>query len=256
MKLDLGNSIAIVTGGGGYIGSAICEELACHGATVVVQDFNEKCANDTMIGITKAGGTAIAMGGDLSDPETVEKMADDVFARYGRIDILVNNAGINATLEQRKNIDTYDDSVWKAITALDLDGVYYCSKHVTKYMVRQNGGRIVNIGSVAGSVALRKQSAFVAAKSGMYGLTRSMALDLASSGILVNAIAPGSIMNADFKNQEKQESLVSHIPLGRQGSAKEVAAAVVFLCAPEASYITGATLTVDGGWTCGFMRDW
>lgn len=255
MKVDLEEKIAVVTGGGGFIGSSICKELAKNGAVVVVQDINLNAAQAIAHEITSAGYKADYIGGDLTNPVEVEKLIDQIIEKYGRIDILVNNAGINTGSKDRVNIDEYNNEVWNGIISVDLYGTYYCSKYVSKHMVKQRSGRIINISSVAGVVALRLQCAFVAAKSGLLGLTRAMAAELGQHGILVNAIAPGSIVNAAWVS-EKNESLVSHIPLKRQGYAEEVAAAVVFFAAPEASYITGAMLTVDGGWTCGFMRDW
>lgn len=259
MKVDLEGKVAVVTGGGGFIGSVVCETLAQNGAIVFVQDFNLTAAENVAGQIREAYGKGSAVGGDLTDTAAVEKMAQEVFDQFGRVDILVNNAGINSGEEDRVNVNEFSDKVWDAITAIDLDGVYRCSKHFSKYMVAARTGRIINIGSVAGVVALRKQCAFVAAKSGVFGLTRAMAAELGQYGILVNAIAPGSITNADWRKvagDASVDSLLSHIPLGRQGTPGEVAHAVAFLASPEAGYITGAMLTIDGGWTCGFMRDW
>ena len=259
MKVDLNGKVAVVTGGGGFLGSKTCEVLAENGAAVFVQSHvpaeNEAVAER----IRNAGGTAYTLTGDIRDRAAVEAMAEEVMDRCGRIDILVNNAGINSALKDRTEVHEFSDELWDHIMAVDLDGLYACSKHFSKYMVAARSGRIINISSVAGVVALRKQCAFVAAKSGVLGLTRAMAAELGQFGICVNAVAPGSITNADWKGvagDAALESLVSHIPLGRQGKAEEIAAVVAFLAAPEASYLTGAMITVDGGWTCGFMRDW
>lgn len=259
MKVDLNGKVAVVTGGGGFLGSKICEVLAENGAIVFVQSYNPKKADAVVDRIRNAGGQAYPLPGDIRDKNVVEQLAKQVYDQSGRIDILVNNAGINSSSEYRTEINGFNDEIWDSIMSVDMNGVYNCSKHFSKYMVEARSGRIINISSVAGVVALRKQCAFVAAKSGVLGLTRAMAAELGQFGILVNAIAPGSITNADWKSVAGNavlESLLSHIPLGRQGSDAEIASVVAFLSAPEASYISGAMITVDGGWTCGFMRDW
>lgn len=258
MKVDLNGKVAVVTGGGGFIGSSICEVLAANGATVFVQSFNPKKADAVVERIRSMNGVAYPLPGDIRDAKVVEALAEQVFAQCGRIDILVNNAGINTPSTNRQEISDFHDDVWEDIMSVDMDGVYHCSKHFSKYMVEARSGRIVNISSVAGVVALRMQSAFVAAKAGVLGLTKAMAAELGQYGVLVNAVAPGSISNANWSatGDAKLQSVLSHIPLGRQGSAKEVADVVAFLVAPEAAYVTGAMITVDGGWTCGFMRDW
>jgi NAD(P)-dependent dehydrogenase (short-subunit alcohol dehydrogenase family) len=154
---------------------------------------------------------------------------------------------------------------WRRILDVDLTGVFVMSQAVVPVMLQNPGGRIVNISSIAGLVPLRLQSAFVAAKAGVVNLTRSMALELGPMGILVNAVAPGSTLTrgtealfygSDGVYTEKAASLLSHIPLGRPGAPEEIAHAVLFLAAPESSYINGAILTVDGGWTAGYTRDW
>ncbi len=259
MKVDLDGKVAVVTGGGGFLGKKMCEVLAENGATVFVLDFDSQNARAVADQICSGDGKAYALSGDIRDRETVEALAKEVIDRCGKVDILVNNAGINSGQDGRKEINAFDDALWDRILSVDMDGMYNCAKYFSRYMVEARSGRIINISSVAGVVALRKQCAFVAAKSGVLGLTRAMAAELGQFGICVNAIAPGSITNADWRSvagDAALDSLLSHIPLGRQGSDSEIAAVVAFLSAPEASYITGATITVDGGWTCGFMRDW
>jgi NAD(P)-dependent dehydrogenase (short-subunit alcohol dehydrogenase family) len=187
-----------------------------------------------------------------------------VLNQLGRIDILVNNAGIN-TLGGRLPIHEYSLEDWRRILEVDLTGVFVSSRVVVPVMLKNPGGRIVNISSIAGLVPLRLQSAFVAAKAGVANLTRSMALELGPQGILVNAVAPGSTLTRGTKAlfygpegayTEKAAGLISHIPLSRPAKPEEIAYPVLFLVAPEASYINGAILVVDGGWTAGYARDW
>ena len=201
---------------------------------------------------------------DVSDAIAMQDIASQVAAKFGRIDILVNNAGIN-TVKDRVPVDEYDRDDWDKILRVDLTGVFVVSQAVIPCLVTAGGGRIVNIASVAGLVPLRLQSAFVAAKAGVVNLTKSMALELAPRGILVNCVAPGSVLTqgtralfygADGTYSERAASLVSHIPVGRPGTPEEIAHAVLFLVAPEASYVNGAVLTVDGGWTAGYHREW
>jgi NAD(P)-dependent dehydrogenase (short-subunit alcohol dehydrogenase family) len=192
------------------------------------------------------------------------RVVEQVLDRFGRIDILVNNAGIN-TRGDRVPIHEYSLEDWHRIVSVDLTGVFVTSQAVVPAMLKNPGGRIVNISSIAGLVPLRLQSAYVAAKAGVANLTRSMALELGPHGILVNAVAPGSTLTSgtealfygsDGAYSDKAKSLLSHIPLGRPGRPEEIAHAALFLVAPEASYVNGAILVVDGGWTAGYTRDW
>ena len=188
----------------------------------------------------------------------------EVSDRFGGISILVNNAGIN-TQRDRRPIHEYSPEDWDLILRVDLSGVFTTSQAVIPRLLARGGGRIVNIASVAGLVPLRLQSAYVAAKAGVINLTRSMALELGPQGVLCNAIAPGSILTRgtralfyapDGSYSQNAASLISHIPVGRPGTPEEIAHAVLFLVAPESSYVNGAVLTVDGGWTAGYNRDW
>jgi len=237
MNVDLAGQVAIVTGGAHGIGRAIVQALAENGARVAVVDV---------------------------DATGMERAVAQVAERLGRIDILVNNAGIN-TRGGRVPIHQYARDDWDRILNVDLTGVFVTSQAVIPAMLRGGGGRIVNISSVAGLVPLRLQCAYVAAKAGVANLTRAMALELGPQGIRVNAVAPGSTLTRgtealfyapDGAYTEKAASLLSHIPLGRPGRPEEIASAVLFLVAPEASYIHGTVLTVDGGWTAGYTRDW
>ena len=187
-----------------------------------------------------------------------------VLREFGRIDILVNNAGIGVPAAERKTVDAFSLQAWNDLIRIDLTGLFLMSREVSRAMRAQKAGRIINIASVLGMVPARLQSAYIAAKAGVVNLTKSMALELAPDGVLVNAVAPGStqtqgwetwIRDAGSEAQDLHAKLMSHIPLGRPGTTQEMANAVLFLAAPESSYITGHVLTVDGGWTAGFSRD-
>jgi NAD(P)-dependent dehydrogenase (short-subunit alcohol dehydrogenase family) len=259
MKVSLQDQVALVTGAAQGIGRSIAEALAANGARVVFTDID----------LGKAAAAAkpflhcTARQLNVTDEAQVTSVIDAVAADFGRLDIVVNNAGVN-TFDHRVTIDQFPRSEWDRLLDVDLNGVFSVSKSAARVMRAAGRGRIINIASVAGLVPLRLQCAFVAAKAGVINLTKAMALELGPFGILVNAIAPGSIMTqgtrdlfygADGKFRDAAERLLSHVPLGRPGTTEEVAHAVLFLAAPESSYITGHVLTVDGGWTAGYTRD-
>jgi NAD(P)-dependent dehydrogenase (short-subunit alcohol dehydrogenase family) len=264
MNVDLSGQVAIVTGGAAGIGRAIASVLAENGAQVVIVDVDAEKARNTATEISTQSRSCVEMGADVADPDQMAKVSEQVLSRFGRLDILINNAGIN-TRRDRVPIHEYKLEDWNKILEVDLTGVFVTSRALVPAMLRNKRGRIVNISSIAGLVPLRLQSAFVAAKAGVVNLTRSMALELGPQGILVNAVAPGSTLTAgtealfygaDGSYTERAASLLSHIPLGRPARPEEIASAVLFLVAPEASYVNGAILTVDGGWTAGYTRDW
>lgn len=264
MKVDLNEQVAIVTGGANGIGRAIVQRLIENGAQVVIVDIDGEAGEQAVEEVVSAGGTCISLVGDVSRPEQMADMVGQVIARLGKINILINNAGIN-TRSDRVPIHEYSLEDWHRIVDIDLNGVFVTSRAVIPEMLKSAGGRIVNISSIAGLVPLRLQCAYVAAKAGVANLTRAMAVELGAQGILVNAIAPGSTLTRGTKAlfygpdgayTENAASLLSHIPLGRPGETDEMAHAVLFLVAPESSYITGTILTVDGGWTAGYVRDW
>jgi NAD(P)-dependent dehydrogenase (short-subunit alcohol dehydrogenase family) len=264
MRVDLQDKVAVVTGGAQGIGQEIARQLAANGAHVAVFDIDTDKAEATAKELASAGRRALALRADVADPAGLEAAVKTATAELGGIDVLINNAGINIG-SNRQPIHTYGPTDWDRILRVDLDGVFHTSRQVVPHMIARGGGRILNIASVMGLVPARSQSGFVAAKAGVINLTRSMALELAQHNILVNAVAPGSTLTAaterfiygpDGAYADKAQSLLSHIPLGRPGTVEEIASAVLFLVAPEASYITGATLVVDGGWTAGYIRDW
>ena len=264
MKVNLEGQVAIVTGGANGIGRAIVQVFADNGANVVVVDIDATAGKQAAHEVSEMGATCLAINGDVSDVDCMEDVTNQVTERLGKIDILVNNAGIN-THSDRVPIHEYSIEDWHRIVQVDLTGVFVTSRAVIPAILHSGGGRIVNISSIAGLVPLRLQSAYVAAKAGVVNLTKSMALELGPQGILVNAVAPGSTLTRgtealfygkDGAYTENAASLLSHIPLGRPARVEEIAHAILFLVAPEASYINGAILTVDGGWTAGYTRDW
>lgn len=264
MQVNLANKTAIVTGGAQGIGQAIVQQLADNGARVAILDIDLPKARATANEIRSGPGECLALEADVTNGGQLQEAVTQVIDRFGGIDILVNNAGINLP-SGRQPIHHYSEEDWSRILRVDLDGVFRVSKAVIPHLIARGGGRIVNIASVMGLVPARLQIAYVAAKAGVVNMTRAMALELAPHKILVNAVAPGSTLTEatrrfiyapDGAYAEKAQSLLSHIPLGRPGQVEEIASAVLYLVAPESSYITGTTITVDGGWTAGFMRDW
>lgn len=258
MRTNLSGQVAVVTGAAGAIGSAIARRLADNGATVVVADINVEGARE----VTGSIPGALACWLDITDAQSIEAAVALTLKQFGRLDILINNAGVN-TLAHRVDIDTFPIEEWNRIVGVDLDGLFLMSQGALQPMLAYGrGGRIVNIASVVGLAAMRLQSPFVAAKAGVIHLTRSMALELGPRGVLTNAVAPGSVMT-DLTKQlfygeggkfnAKMAAFMEHIPLGRPGTPEEIAEAVLFLSSPEAAYINGQILAVDGGWTAGYM---
>ena len=244
MLLD--GKTALVTGASRGIGRAIALRLAAEGARVAINYAgNVKAAEEVKASIEAAGGTAILCRADVADSAAVEAMVADVAKEFGAIDILVNNAGITRdTLLMRMK-----DEDFAKVLDTNLKGVFYCTKAVSKLMMKKRSGRIVNMASVVGLVGNAGQTNYAAAKAGVIGFSKSAAKELASRGITVNAVAPGFIgtdMTADLPESVKEKAL-SDIPLGRAGQPEDVANAVLFLASDQASYITGQVVHVDGG---------
>ena len=242
----LENKGAVVTGGSRGIGRAVAEALAAEGATVaVIYVGNTKAAEDTVRAIEEAGGKAFAVQCDVADEAAVTDMVKMVHEKLGTIDVFVNNAGItrDGLLMRMKRED------WDAVLSTNLTGVYNCTKAVTKIMMKQRSGSIINMTSVVGETGNAGQANYAAAKAGVIGFTKSAAKELASRNVRVNAVAPGCIdtdMTAVLSDAVKEE-MIKSIPLGRTAAPEEVAQAVVFLASQKAGYITGQTLNVDGG---------
>jgi NAD(P)-dependent dehydrogenase (short-subunit alcohol dehydrogenase family) len=259
MKVDLINRVALVTGAAGGIGSAIACRFARNGARVAVSDLDVPGGEKLVDDLCRAGHQALFYPMDVTDRAAIGRTTDAIVQNWGNIDILVNNAGINVGPADRFPIDQFNDEQWHKILRVDLDGVYYCSKAVIPHLTGTSG-TIINIASVVGLIPFRNQCAFTAAKAGVINLTKAMALELAPRGIRVNVIAPGSILmdkteQLFYSDPQKAEAMLAHIPLHRPGKPDDIACAALYLASDEASYVTGSVLTVDGGWTCGFARD-
>lgn len=261
MKVDLNGKVAIVTGGGGAIGSAMCMQLAANGAKVVVAGRTMKTLQATVDAVKAAGGEATAVVCDVSKAESANNLIAETVRIYGRLDCMVNNAGINGGPEFRKPIHQYDDGLWDRIVSIDLNGVFYCAKAAAKQMIAQGeGGSIINIGSIVGLTPLRLQCSFTAAKAAVFNLSKTMALELAPYGIRVNSIAPGSIMQDGVKelfynDKARAAAIISHFPIGHAGDPEDIAAATCYLASEDAKFAVGMTMTVDGGWICGYNRE-
>ncbi len=236
--------VALVTGASRGIGRAIAERLAADGATVVAAARGDH-ARDTAAGIVERGGRADAVAMDVTDEAAIAAGVAGVLERHGRIDVLVNNAGI--TRDQLMLRMKRDD--WDAVLATNLTAAYGCVQAVLKGMVKQRAGRIVNITSVVGQAGNAGQVNYAASKAGLIGFTKALALEVASRGITVNAVAPGLIETDMTKALAAgtHDEWAARIPLKRLGTAADVASAVAFLASDEASYITGQVLAVNGG---------
>lgn len=260
MKVDLSGKTVIITGAGGSIGGGMAEEFAHNGANVVVAGRTVRTLEETVERIKSFGGECTAIQTDVSDKVQVNALVEKTVAAYGGLNVLVNNAGVNGGPGDRKNFWEYSDDLWERILAVDLSSIYYCSKPAARYMIEHGGGCIINVSSVVGLVPLRLQCAYTAAKAGVINLSKAMALELAPKGVRVNVVCPGSIMSRQVKelfynDKEQTEAILSHIPQHRPGEPRDIAAITCFLASDEAAYITGSVHVVDGGWICGYNRD-
>ena len=252
--------VVMITGAAQGLGLAMAEAFLEEGAVVVGTDVN-----DTGLRAAARHQSGLEIHRmDVTRPGEIRQVVKAVEKRHGKIDVLVNNAGVN-TLRHRVNVDKFPIQEWDRLIEVNLKGAFLVAQGVLPGMLKRKKGRIIQIGSVLGKIPARLQCAFNSAKAGLAQLTRSMAIELGPSGILVNCVAPGSIMTDGTKklfygNGAKQgvfsQRLLAHIPMGRAGHPKEVSGAVLFFASEASGYVTGQVLCVDGGWTAGgFFRD-
>lgn len=244
--MSLTGQYALVTGGSRGIGRAVCLELARLGAGVAVNFAgNETAAAETVAACRSLGAEAVAIRADVSDPAACDEMVKEVLSTFGRLDILVNNAGItrDGLMLQMKEAD------WAAVLDTNLGGAFHCMRAVYRPMMKQKYGRIVNLSSIVGLRGNAGQANYAASKAGLIGLSKSMAKELAGRNITVNVVAPGFI-TTDMTSalpEGAQKAMLASIPMNRLGAPEDVAHAVTFFSGPDASYITGQVLCVDGG---------
>jgi 3-oxoacyl-[acyl-carrier protein] reductase len=241
----LEGKVAIVTGAGGGIGSAIARRLASKGANVLVNDLNEVAAQTVVAELEGMGVEAMSNGGSVAELPAMEQMVSAAVERWGAVDVLVNNAGITRDALLLR----MTEEQWDLVIGVHLRGAFCCTKAVTRPMMKQRAGRIVNIASVVGVMGSPGQANYSAAKGGIIALTKTTARELAGRGITCNAIAPGFIETAMTQAlpEEVRAEYLSRIPLNRPGLPEDVAGVVCFLCSPAADYITGQVIHVDGG---------
>ena len=243
--MRLKGKVGIVTGAGGYIGRAISLAFAREGARVALCDKDREGMERVASEVSSIGGEARIYEVDVSKAEEVEEVVSRIYSDFGGIDILVNNAGIardNLILRMK-------EEEWDLVIAVNLKGAFNFTKAVSRYFLKQRGGRIINISSVVGITGNVGQANYAASKAGLIGLTKATARELGSRGITANAVAPGFIAGGltETLSQELKERMLERIPLGRFGTAEDVANLVLFLASDEASYITGQVISIDGG---------
>ena len=251
--MRLKGKVAVVTGSAGGVGKACALALAKEGADVVINDINQEMVDKAVEEIKKFGVRCLGIVADVSNKEQVEYMVKKVIEEWGKIDILVNNAG--GALHTRARFEEVTEEDWDKVMNVNLKGTFFCCKAVVPYMIKQGGGRIINMSALAGRWRASLAGVqYTSAKAGVGGLTRHLANELGPYGIYVNAVAPGITLSGprveglwNAKSEEEKKQILDSIPLRRLGRPEDIANVVVFLASDEASYITGATIDVNGG---------
>jgi NAD(P)-dependent dehydrogenase (short-subunit alcohol dehydrogenase family) len=255
MPGTLDGKVVLITGGASGIGRATALTFAREGAKLIVVDMNVDGGEQTAHMISETGGAATFVQADVTQAAEVEAMIGKAVETYGRLDCAYNNAGISGVGiagDQRMPTAEYPEERWHQVIAINLTGVWLCMKYEIQQMLRQGGGAIVNTASVAGLAGLPTSSAYVASKHGVVGITKTAALEYARQGIRINCVCPGYIQTPmtapGMRDPDRMALMIANEPIGRMGNPQEVAESVVWLCCDAASFVTGHTMTVDGGY--------
>lgn len=245
----LDGKVVLVTGGGSGIGQAACHLYAREGAKVVVSDIDEKGSNETCRAIREMNGEAAFVRADVANPSDCQVLVNTTLEKYGRLDIAFNNAGIGG---EANDTGEYSVEGWQKVIDINLSGVFYCMRYEIPAMLKTGGGAIVNMASILGQVGFSKSPAYVAAKHGVVGLTRTAAIEYAQQGLRINSVGPAFIhtplISGLEQNTQIRDYLISLHPMGRLGESEEVAELVIWLSSDKASFVTGAYYAIDGGY--------
>lgn len=252
MASEFDGKVAFITGGASGIGRAAAQLLSAHGAHVVIADVQITAAEELAQGIRATGRSALALGVNVRTDQEIERAVASTVARFGGIDLAINAAGIGGP---ELRTAEYAPSDWETVIDINLNGVWRCMRHQIPAMLARGGGVIVNVASVAGLGGFPRHPAYAASKHGVVGLTRTAALEYAKRGIRINALCPGFTLTPMVQQMLDAglpaEALAARVPLGRLGTADEVAASAVYLCSQASSFMIGHALAVDGGLTAG-----